>query len=484
MTRFLPLLAAILLPICAFAADPAAKCLVLQQILHLENTTILNVTYIASPTNVTTPVSCQSTAPLTSAPLCHVQFVIATTSAVHAEAWLADTWFGRFMGTGNGGLGGCIDYTALDYGTSLHFATFGTDNGHDGASGLPFLNHPEVINDFAFRAVHVEAVIGKGPPGHASRPEIPRGLRRHLSWGAGDGFQPFARLVRAFKPLRATNASASAVNTSQKFIPPSLWSLVSAEILRQCDALDGVVDGIITEPDICDFCPELLACVGNKITNCLTRIQIQASRNICSPIFGAQGQLIYPRYSPCAEADPVSRLIIGASFFQFTAVWERARFTNFGLRDIALFDKINPEGIATFDGDLSLLPSKFRLQLCDMQATLQNLTETPSTSINLPNAQRSKFVLGNSIGCRLCFNGPLTLSCKWYAPSSFAIGLTYATGGLASIINSLRILELWGCATPGHIFPSTTRNPAQEGFLEVISMDEFLVPSESLTLAV
>ncbi|KAJ7676158.1 tannase and feruloyl esterase-domain-containing protein [Mycena rosella] len=65
------------------------------------------------------------------------------------------------MATGNRGLNGCLDYSALDYSTSLHFATVGTDKGHDGASGLPFLNHPEVINDFAFRAVHVEAVIGK-----------------------------------------------------------------------------------------------------------------------------------------------------------------------------------------------------------------------------------------------------------------------------------------------------------------------------------
>ncbi|KAJ7493764.1 tannase and feruloyl esterase [Mycena latifolia] len=380
MARLLPLLAAVLLPLYAFAADPAAKCLALQQTLHLENTTILNVTYIATPTNVTTPGSCQSTAPLTSAPLCRVQFVIATTStsAVHAEAWLPDTWFGRFMGTGNGGLGGCIDYTALDYGTSYE------DNGHDGASGLPFLNHPEVINDFAFRAVHVEAVIGKqlvqayygrpaaksyylgcstgGRQGTQAALKFPGDFDGILAGAPATDFnhlQGWSGLLSHF--VGATNASTSAVDTSPKFIPPSLWSLVSAEILRQCDALDGVVDGIITEPDICNFCPEPLACVGNNTTNCLTPIQIQALRNIYSPIFGAQGQLIYPRYSPGAEADPVSRAIIGASFFQFTADWERYAvlnvtehdFTNFGLRDIALFDKINPGGIATFDGDLS-----------------------------------------------------------------------------------------------------------------------------------
>jgi hypothetical protein len=118
---FLPLLVAVI-PFCVSAAsksDPSAKCLALQNRLHLQNTTILNVTYVAAPTNVTTPGSCQltapvnappvSTVPVSAAPLCRVQFVIhtTTTSAVHAEAWLPDTWYGRFLGLGNGGLGGC-----------------------------------------------------------------------------------------------------------------------------------------------------------------------------------------------------------------------------------------------------------------------------------------------------------------------------------------------------------------------------------------
>ncbi|KAJ7493779.1 tannase and feruloyl esterase [Mycena latifolia] len=381
------LILAALLPPCALACDLSAKCLALQQTLRLENTTNLNVTYIDAPTNVTTPGSCQSTAPLTSAPLCRVQFVIATTStsAVHAEAWLPDTWFGRFMGIGNGGLGGCIDYTGLDYGASLHFATVGTDNGHDGTSGLPFLNHPEVINDFAFRAVHVEAVIGKQIVHAYYGKPAAKSYYLGCSTGGRQGTQAALKFPEDFDGIvagalamdfnhlmgwlgllthfiGATNASTVAVDTSPKFLPPTSWSIVSAEILRQCDALDGVVDGIITEPDDCNFDPETLGCAGNTTTDCLTLPQVQAMKKIYAPVFGADGQLIYPRYSPGAEAD------LGAVFFLFTGVfssfaadWERYvilnvtkhDFTNFGLRDIALFDKINAGGIATFDGDLS-----------------------------------------------------------------------------------------------------------------------------------
>lgn len=53
------------------------------------------------------------------------------------------------------------EWPNLDYGSYLHFATINSNNGHDGMTGISFLNHPEVINDFAYRSIHVEAVIGK-----------------------------------------------------------------------------------------------------------------------------------------------------------------------------------------------------------------------------------------------------------------------------------------------------------------------------------
>ena len=93
----------------AAQTDSAASCLSLKDRLKLEDTTILDVTHIAGPANVSTPGSCQSTA-IVNTNICRVQFVIHTTSdsSVHAEAWLPDTWFGRFLGLGNGGLGGCM----------------------------------------------------------------------------------------------------------------------------------------------------------------------------------------------------------------------------------------------------------------------------------------------------------------------------------------------------------------------------------------
>jgi hypothetical protein len=47
-------------------------------------------------------------------------------------------------------------------GAQLGFGTTGTNVGHDGRTGVDFfLSHPEVINDFDYPSIHVEAVIGK-----------------------------------------------------------------------------------------------------------------------------------------------------------------------------------------------------------------------------------------------------------------------------------------------------------------------------------
>ncbi|KAJ7622035.1 tannase and feruloyl esterase [Roridomyces roridus] len=367
------------------ALDPARRCLSLLGTAHLENTTILQVDYIPEAMNVSTPGSCQSTAALTSAPLCRVQLVINTTStsAVHAEAWLPDTWYGRFLGVGNGGLNGCIDYTALDYGASLHFATIGSDNGHDGSSGLPFLDHPEVINDFAFRAIHVEALIGKQLVSEYYGTSATKSYYLGCSTGGRQGTQEALKFpddydgIVAGSPAtdwnnlmgwtgiigHATGAvSANTTNTaSPKFLSQADWNVVSAAILSACDTFDGLVDGIISEPDDCFFDEDALLCAANQTMGCLTRTQVESIKQVYSPILGFHGEVLYPRYSPGAEADPTHAAIIGGRYFSVVTDWEQYAilnvtehdFSEFSLHDVALFNEINAGGIATFSGDLA-----------------------------------------------------------------------------------------------------------------------------------
>lgn len=54
-----------------------------------------------------------------------------------------------------------IQYYDLAYTAGLGFATVGANNGHNGTSGKPFYQHPEVIEDFAYRSIHTGVVVGK-----------------------------------------------------------------------------------------------------------------------------------------------------------------------------------------------------------------------------------------------------------------------------------------------------------------------------------
>ncbi|KAF8072292.1 tannase and feruloyl esterase [Lyophyllum atratum] len=362
--------------------ERASACTALETRLHLEDTTILSATHVTGPANVTAPGSCTSQA-LVSSSVCRVQFVVNTTSssAIHAEAWLPDTWFGRFLGLGNGGLGGCVDYSNLDYGASLHFAAVASDNGHDGENtdGTKFLNHPEVINDFAFRAIHVEAVIGKQIVRAYYRRSHDKSYFLGCSTGGRQGTQAALKFPEDFDGIvagaPATNwnhfagwgammgryVGAPHANTSASFIPPALWDIIAVEILKQCDELDGVKDGIITEPDACEFRPEAIQCTAKNTTSCLSKAQVDTLRKIYQPLYGSEGELISPRYDPGTEADGYYEIALGGSINILIRDWFRYAvfndsnydFSDFGLKDVALVDKINPGGISTFNGDFS-----------------------------------------------------------------------------------------------------------------------------------
>ena len=50
--------------------------------------------------------------------------------------------------------------------------------------------------------------------------------------------------------------------SSSKSITDSDRKLIKDALMKQCDAKDGVADGMISDPLACDFDPEMLACKG------------------------------------------------------------------------------------------------------------------------------------------------------------------------------------------------------------------------------
>jgi feruloyl esterase len=45
-----------------------------------------------------------------------------------------------------------LDYSGLTYTTKHGFAAVGSNNGHNGTTGIAFANNPDVVADFAGRS--------------------------------------------------------------------------------------------------------------------------------------------------------------------------------------------------------------------------------------------------------------------------------------------------------------------------------------------
>ena len=112
---------------------------------------------------------------------------------------------------------------------------------------------------------------------------------------------------------------------SPTYIPAgALWSLIHAEILSQCDSIDGAIDGIVEDPMLCQFRPEALLCAPGikNSTTCLTSAQVGAVKEAFADYYGIDGQLIYPRMQPGSEK--VAQFIYyTAGPFPYSADWFR-----------------------------------------------------------------------------------------------------------------------------------------------------------------
>ncbi|KAI9362553.1 tannase and feruloyl esterase [Zopfochytrium polystomum] len=366
------------------AADAAAKCASLATTLKIANTTVWFTAVEPAGATITFPdsdPSCATPNEVASKALCRVAMFVATSprSNISLEAWLPlDNWNGRFLSTGNGGLNGCISYEDINYGVAHGFASVGANAGHNGTRGLAFYQNDDVVEDFVYRSVHTGVVVGKqvtkafyGRPHKTS-------YYLGCSSGGREGFRvsyqypdDFNGIVVGAPALSFTGLTYwsgafylfTGNATSPGFLSPDLWALVHNDILKQCDGLDGYVDGILEDPLLCNYTPESLLCDdGGNTTQCLTSRQVETVRKAFSPVYGTNGTLIYPRMQPGSEQIAFYVYYSGAPFI-YTVDWMRYAALNDPTWDPAslspaTFDVANaknPFNVNTWEGDLSRL---------------------------------------------------------------------------------------------------------------------------------
>jgi feruloyl esterase len=256
-------------------------------------------------------------------PHCKVAGVIGTET--NFELLLPDKWNGKFVMGGGGGFVGSVVNTALLFSPlQKGYATAGTDTGHQAHSldGSWALNNLERIVSFGHQAVHRTTVTAKAIIAGFYGSDILRSYFTGCSRGGGQALMEAQRYPEDFDgivagaPANNWTIELGARNTrlnqamfpdpndlSLAVIGPEAQQLIGEAVLDQCDALDGLQDGILNDPMECDFDVSKLACGSAKMDACLSEEEVSAAQTVYSDLY-IDGKRVFPGFPVGAELDP------------------------------------------------------------------------------------------------------------------------------------------------------------------------------------
>jgi feruloyl esterase len=257
-------------------------------------------------------------------------------SDIKMEAYLpVENWNGKFQMVGNGGWAGTITFAAMQAALKEGYATASTDTGHVGGDAIFALGHPEKLVDFAYRSMHEtvvksKAIIAKyyGKPAKLS-------YWNGCSTGGRQGLMEAQKYPDDFDGVIAgapanyqTHLHAwdmmvgvAVRKDTEHFLTAPKLAAVNKAVMAQCDALDGVKDGLLTDPRKCHFDPGTLLCKSGDKDDCLTAAQVESVKLVYSPAKKKNGELIFPGKEPGGEtgwpmlnSSPVPQAISVGSF--------------------------------------------------------------------------------------------------------------------------------------------------------------------------
>ncbi|KZT65310.1 tannase and feruloyl esterase [Daedalea quercina L-15889] len=311
----------------------------------------------------------------------YVNVTSSASSAFEFGLWLPlDTWNGRFIAYGNGGFIGEVAWTDMANGLSYGFAAVSTNTGHNSTenTGAWALDAPEKRTDWGWRAMHGSVSLGKELTTAFYNGSIAYSYYAGCSTGGRQGLKSAQMFPDDFDGIVAGSpawwtthlqqwnlkvSTYNLPNDAPYHINESLFSVIADEVFRQCDAVDGLEDGIITNPYACDFRPDTLLCnstVANTST-CLTGPQIDTLYKIYGDWVDVNQTFVFPHLTLSSEAqwsialvnanesDP-SGIDYARYFLYDDPEWP---WQDLDYATVQLADELNPGNATAWDYDMS-----------------------------------------------------------------------------------------------------------------------------------
>jgi len=257
--------------------------------------------------------------------LCRVRLRLQPTSGsdIKVEVWLPETWNRKLYGIGGTGFDGGLSLggaAVLNRAVGEGYAAVATDAGHTPAPTVQTWVHqqPEKVVDFGHRANHLAAVVAKQVIAAYYSAPAERAYLLACSNGGRDGLMEVTRYPEDYDGVVAGAPARRYVEILTLLIwyhqavhgpggAPKLESklgLVNDAVLKKCDALDGVKDGVLENPLQCNFDPADLQCDDGEAPSCLTAAEVGALRKIYGGPRLSNGERIYSGPAVGSEIAP------------------------------------------------------------------------------------------------------------------------------------------------------------------------------------
>ncbi|CAE6416768.1 unnamed protein product [Rhizoctonia solani] len=316
------------------------------------------------------------------------EYNTSATSKFWFEVWMPSPqeWNGRFAFVGNGGYAGGVNYPDMGIPLSKYgFAVASTDTGHNGTSedGSFTIGNPEaqaIMIDFGYRAVHLSTEFSKKIIEHYYGKAASYNHWIGCSSGGKQGMKSIQRYPKDYDGVIAgapaqwsgflvhVNLLNAKNTTPGAVIPTSFFPALFDEVTFQCDEIDGVKDGIITNPRRCK--PDLgnLACGADSPSafvnesTCLTEQQMTTLEAIRSNWTSSNGEFLFTTVEPGSEFGwngSVSGVPyqVGSDYFLYQ-VLNRTSKSTLSVNEtelqvlLEIADETNPGDIDAMDPDL------------------------------------------------------------------------------------------------------------------------------------
>ena len=208
-------------------------------------------------------------------------------NTVNFRLGLPVRWNGKFYFQGVGGLAGTIG--SLNSGLARGYAAASTDTGHDADDPSWGQNRAKEI-DYGHRGTHVATVAAKALTVSAYGQPLQQAYFNGCSNGGRQALMEVQRYPEDFTGIIAGDPAMGTpmqvgralvyqhmLASIDNYLPPEKVELISKASLAECDAKDGLADGLITDPRRCAFKPETLKCTGADGPASLTPGQVETA---------------------------------------------------------------------------------------------------------------------------------------------------------------------------------------------------------------